>query len=165
MSTPNQDFPRALLVSLAADFFIISKMLGLIEESRKNFRCNQSMANIYIPLLNSVGIRFSTWEEPFSRMTMFCSPSDDIKEMDDFFAEFEDLCMNVNLGIRRTRNIPMPSIYKDKKDLDTDLCHKYLESIQRFCEYIPNTDNYVEIPISNLANKKEFLHFNLQGQI
>jgi hypothetical protein len=82
----------------------------LIEKSNKNFRWNQSMANIYKPMLESAGIEYSQWNEPFSNMAMFCSPSSDVAEMDKFFESVEDLCMNINVGARRRFYIPMPAI-------------------------------------------------------
>lgn len=163
MGNQNQDFTRVLLFSIAADFFIISKLLGLIENNNKNFRCNQSMANIYKPMLESAGIKYSQWNEPFSNMAMFCSPSDDVAEMDKFFESVENLCMSLNVGARRRFNIPMPAIYKDGKDLDIGTCNEYLASISDFCKYIPASDNEVQMPTGNQGGVHEYTYFNLNG--
>lgn len=163
MSNQNQEFPRVLLFSIAADFFIISKLLGLIEKSNKNFRCNQSMANVYKPLLESAGIKYSLWEEPFSKMVMFCATSGEVTEVDDFFEKFEDLCMNINFGIRRRFNIPMPAIYKNGKNLDSEVCNDYLKSIDDFYRYIPANDNEVQMPTGNQDGVVEYTYFNLLG--
>jgi len=165
MTTQNQDFARGFLFSIAADFFIISKMLGFIDAHNKNFRCNHSMANIYKPLLESAGIEYHLWQEPFSSMSMFCSTADDEKEMDKFFEEVEDLCMTVNLGIRRELGIPMPAIYKNQKELDSDICNRYLTSIDNFCKNIPDEDAILEMPISNIDGKPEHRMFDLRGEV
>jgi hypothetical protein len=163
MSTSNQEFSRVFLLSIAADYFLISKQLGLIKD--KNFRCNQSLANIYKPLFAGAGITYGEWVEPFSGAAMFCSSSSNEQEMDNFFDEVENLCVRINVGLRPQFNIPMPQIYKDGKELDVDLADAYLTNIERFCKNIPDDDNALEIPIVNANGNRLNVSIGLHGPL
>ncbi len=161
MSNSNVEFSKVLLFSVAADYFLISKQLGMIKD--KNFQCNKSLANIYKPLFSDVGIVYGEWVEPFSGDIMFCSPSDDESKMDDFFDHVEELCIRINMRLRQQFNIPMPQIYTDGKVPDFDLASSYLKNIERFCSNIPRVENVLEIPITNKNGYRLNVGFTLQG--
>jgi TPR repeat protein len=161
MGMRTQEFSRALLLSLAADYFLISKQLGLTEN--KNFRSTVPLASIYRKLFSSNNLDFAEWDAPFSGAVMFCSPSEDDLEMDRFFDAVEELAININIGIRGQHDIPIPKIYCRDGKLDEQVATKYISDIEQFVEKIPSPDNHLGIPTVDRDGNFRSVTVNLQG--
>lgn len=154
----DNEFKRVLIASLMADHFIISKQLGDFEDG--NLCCiNATISDVYKNLLNVFKIEYATWIEPFSGRVNICSPSDDAKDIEQFFEDIEDQFIDINLGVRNNFKILMPQIYKDGKDLDTVICEKYIDDIEEFMHNAP--DLKINIPISNTSNGVAYQTFSL----
>ncbi len=153
----SNEFKRVLIASLMADHFIISKQLGEFENG--NLCCrNATISDVYKNLLNVFKIEYATWIEPISGRVNICSPSEDTEDIEQFFEDIEDHFININLGVRSNFQILMPQIYKDGKDLDKDVCEKYLNDIEEFIHNAP--DLKINIPISNTSNGVEYQTFS-----
>jgi hypothetical protein len=148
----NQDFNKVLIFSLVADHFIISNLMNYWSDG--NIKCNASVADVYQSLLGVFKIEYTTWKEPFSGRINICSPSENSKDIEEFLENIEDRMIFINHGARKQFDIPMPMIYKDGKDLDNEICDKYLSDIEEFIQNAPRLE--IRIPISNNANHVEY---------
>lgn len=152
----NNDKNKVLVFSLIADHFVISNLMGYWSDG--NIKCNASVADVYKSILRVFNIEHTSWNEPLSGRINICSPSKDDKNIEDFLDEIEERMIFINHGARNQFNIPIPMIYKDGKDLDKDICDKYLNDIEEFIHNAP--DLKINIPISNTSNGVEFRTFS-----
>lgn len=152
----NNDKSKVLIYSLVADHFIISNLMGYWSDG--NIKCNASVADIYKSLLRVFKIEHTSWNEPFSGRVNICSPSENSKDIEEFLDEVEERMIFINHGARKQFNIPMPMIYKDGKDLDNEVCDKYLDEIEEFIHNAPNLK--INIPISNTSQGTQYQSFS-----
>lgn len=157
----NHEFSRTLLFAAAADYFIISKMMGYCDN--KNLNCCLSLANIYKPLLIAAEVNFKIWQDPLSGRQNLCSASSNDKDIDDFFDDVEDVFININIGIRQKFKIPMPQIYANGDNLNVMVCNEYLENIENFSDNLLNAR--LCIPISLDDDIVQHLSISLSGEV
>ncbi len=151
----NQDYNKVLVFSLIADHFIISKIMGHWYDG--NIKSNVSVTDVYQSILRVFNIEHTTWNEPISGLINICSPSEDIKDIEDFLENIEERMIFINHSARKQFNIPLPMIYKDGKDLDKEVCDKYLEDIENFIHNAPNFK--INMPVSNTTTSVEYQMF------
>jgi len=146
-----------LCFSLIADHFIISKLMGYCADG--SIKCNASVATLYKNLMNDFKIEHTSWKEIFTGRTNICSPSNNSTDIEDFLDNVEERVININLVLRRELNIPMPMIYKDGKELDEEVCDKYINDIEEFIHNVPNSSINMPIAISTKGTQYHRITF------